>query len=477
METVLKNTIVSLLLVVIIAGCAGRDAQKDAEQNRPSPTALPEAWARIRSDDDQRTVHFVFDTANTKLDTAMRIGKDTSDSLMKHFIYRLQHALKNDLEAKGFVLDRAAITQYEVTVDNLTLDFMGASSPAPIRAKSAIRVEIKRSKHQIWVSRHISAEALGPAHITHNFKEYSRLISKNIEKLVPQAFSEPVLEALANSTDPHSFAETATDRPPSAAAVTDESLSPAAPYPSGDHRDLDFGNYHALIVGNNDYQLMPPLKTAVNDAQAVANILNNKYGFSVETLYNATRSDILRALGRYRRTMSINDNLMIYYAGHGWLDMAGDEGYWLPVDAEKDIETNWISNSYMTTTLRAIEAKHVIVIADSCYSGKLTRGVNITDRSASYLAKIVKKRSRTVLSSGGLEPVLDSGGENNHSVFASAFIEALSENNGVVDATQIFSIIRRAVMLNSYQTPEYADIRSAGHDGGDFLFVPLASAK
>ncbi|MBW2469641.1 MAG: caspase family protein [Desulfobacterales bacterium] len=477
MGPVLKNTIVSLLIVMIIAGCAGRDAQKAAEQSRPAPTALPEAWARIRSDDYQRTVGFVFDTANTKLHTAMRIGKDTSDSLMKHFIYRLQHAIKNDLEAKGFVLDPAAITQYEVTVENLTLDFSGTGSLAPMRAKSAIRVDIKRSKHQILVSRRISAEALGPQHFTYNFKEYSRLISKNIEKLVPQAFSEPVLEALAKSTDPAGFAEAVTDRPPAAAAVRDESVSPAAPYPAGDHQDLDFGNYHALVIGNNEYLLMPGLKTAVNDAQAVANILNSRYGFSVETLYNATRSDILRALGRYRRTLSINDNLLIYYAGHGWLDMAGDEGYWLPVDAEIDIETNWISNSYMTTTLRAIEAKHVIVIADSCYSGKLTRGVNITDRSASYLAQIVRKRSRTVLSSGGLEPVLDSGGKNNHSVFASAFIEALSENNGVVDATQIFSIIRRAVMLNSYQTPEYADIRSAGHDGGDFLFVPLASAK
>ena len=62
-------------------------------------------------------------------------------------------------------------------------------------------------------------------------------------------------------------------------------------------------------------------------------------------------------------------------------------------------------------------------------------------------------------------------------MFASAFIDALSENDGVVDATQVFTKIRRTVMLNSPQTPEYADIRYAGHDGGDFLFVPLDSAE
>jgi hypothetical protein len=58
-----------------------------------------------------------------------------------------------------------------------------------------------------------------------------------------------------------------------------------------------------------------------------------------------------------------------------------------------------------------------------------------------------------------------------HSVFASALIEALNENQGVLDATLLFSQIRRPVMVNTDQTPEYSDIRKAGHDGGDFLFV------
>jgi hypothetical protein len=63
--------------------------------------------------------------------------------------------------------------------------------------------------------------------------------------------------------------------------------------------------------------------------------------------------------------------------------------------------------------------------------------------------------------------------KDNHSVFAAAFIETLSENEDAVDATRIFTKIRGAVMLNSHQMPEYADICHASHDGGDFLFVPL----
>ena len=80
------------------------------------------------------------------------------------------------------------------------------------------------------------------------------------------------------------------------------------------------------------------------------------------------------------------------------------------------------------------------------------------------------KKSRTALVSGGLEPVMDSGG-GEHSVFAKAFLEALADNDGVLDGQALFARIKRPVILNSDQTPDYADIRRAGHDGGDFLFA------
>ena len=80
------------------------------------------------------------------------------------------------------------------------------------------------------------------------------------------------------------------------------------------------------------------------------------------------------------------------------------------------------------------------------------------------------KRARTALVSGGLEPVRDSGG-GGHSVFAKAFLEALQENRGVMEGQALFDAIKRPVVLNSEQTPQYSDVRGAGHDGGDFLFV------
>ncbi len=232
-----------------------------------------------------------------------------------------------------------------------------------------------------------------------------------------------------------------------------------------------FGKYYALVIGNNNYASLPKLKTARNDAQTVSNVLKRNYGFNVTLLLDAGRSDILIALSGLREKLSDRDNLLIYYAGHGFLDKEGDEGYWLPVDATKNNEVNWISNSSITTQLKAIEARHIIVIADSCYSGKLGRDVHIQKRTPDYYTRIVQKRSRSVIASGGLEPVIDSGGRGNHSVFASAFIAALEDNKGIIDTSELFNSIRRPVVLNADQVPEHADIRKAGHEGGEFIFV------
>lgn len=119
-----------------------------------------------------------------------------------------------------------------------------------------------------------------------------------------------------------------------------------------------------------------------------------------------------------------------------------------------------------------MNANHVMVVADSCYAGTLTRSLTEEpDRSNDYFRRMAEKRTRVVISSGGLEPVVDSGG-GSHSVFAAQFIKVLEENRVVLDGTGLFETIRRAVVLNADQTPQYSDIRHAGHEGGDFLFVP-----
>jgi len=238
--------------------------------------------------------------------------------------------------------------------------------------------------------------------------------------------------------------------------------------------NFNIGQYYALVIGNNNYQKLKPLKTAVNDAQSLADLLQKQYGFSVRILLDANRYKILKALGELRRQMTKDDNLLIYYAGHGFLDKASERGYWLPIDADIDFTSNWISTSEITDSLKALQSKHVLVIADSCYSGTLLRNADIRttnmEKPPALIKRLFSKKSRTVITSGGLEPVTDSGG-NNHSVFAQALLDVLTQNNSVIESERVFSKLRDRVILNADQTPEYSNIRKVGHSGGDFIFV------
>ena len=238
---------------------------------------------------------------------------------------------------------------------------------------------------------------------------------------------------------------------------------------------LDLGNFHALVIGNNRYREFDRLKSAVKDAKSVSRLLESEYGFQVTRLNNASRYEIFRALSDLRKTLKAQDNLLIYYAGHGHLDESTQRGYWLPVDAERDNYAHWISTADITDMINGMAATRVLVVADSCFSGTLSRsadyrGLVLGQEQALLLKRLADKRSRTVLTSGGLEPVLDSG-SNGHSVFANAFLSVLKENTGVLEGAQLFSQLRRKVVLAADQTPEYADIRKAGHEGGDFVFL------
>ncbi|HJN60503.1 MAG TPA: caspase family protein, partial [Alphaproteobacteria bacterium] len=169
--------------------------------------------------------------------------------------------------------------------------------------------------------------------------------------------------------------------------------------------DLALGDYHALVIGNNDYNNLPKLNTAVADAEAVSKLLEDRYGFTVTKLINATRYDVIGAMSELRASLSYDSNLLIYYAGHGIVDPVTERGYWLPVDADQGNPANWVSNDDITDMVKAIPARHILVIADSCYSGTLVRAAPVTfetwQDSRDWLKRIVGKRSRTALASAG----------------------------------------------------------------------------
>ena len=186
------------------------------------------------------------------------------------------------------------------------------------------------------------------------------------------------------------------------------------------------------------------LDTPVNDANAIAKVLHDHYGFRNTLLLNANRYQILSAINKLREDMTDKDNLLIYYAGHGTLDRVNMRGYWQPVDAEESNTANWISTFDITDLLNVMSAKGVLVIADSCYSGAMTlssvpnlaAGLSEEKRLQAF-KQISSKRSRTVLTSGGLAPVLDGGGDG-HSLFSKALLDMLENNHDIVEGLKLY---------------------------------------
>ena len=238
------------------------------------------------------------------------------------------------------------------------------------------------------------------------------------------------------------------------------------------------GAYYALVIGIDDYPApLPKLKTAVDDAKAVGALLHDRYGFRVTYLLDqsATRFKILNALARLRNTLGPDDNLLIYYAGHGFSDREAQKAYWLPVDADSGNSPNRIIADDLTTGVRVLPSRHVLIISDSCYSGALSRDADApvpSDGQAAFLNRMLRSRSRTLMASGGDEPVAD-GGSNGHSVFANAVLGALDkESQPMFTASDLFyGSVRQQVAGKSEQLPQYSIIRNSDHDEGDFVFA------
>jgi uncharacterized caspase-like protein len=235
-------------------------------------------------------------------------------------------------------------------------------------------------------------------------------------------------------------------------------------------REATFGPYRALVIGVGDYLYLPAVDTAEGDADAVASLLEERYDFEVTNLRNPGREQLLAALAELQEDLAPKDNLLIYYSGHGWLSDIDGRCYWFPVDALEDDSSNWVANQEITQHLKATKAKHIMVVADSCYTGGQPREVGLSENGRDRHSRLAEKRARVVLTSGGLEPVQAADG-GDHSVFTRAFLDVLRDNEGVLDGTSLYSQIQDIVSSGAIQTPEYIDLREAEHDGGDFLFV------
>ena len=224
------------------------------------------------------------------------------------------------------------------------------------------------------------------------------------------------------------------------------------------------GHYHALLIGVNNYQdlSITNLSKPISDAQSVKTILTGQYTFepdNVHLLANPTKEQIIDKITSLQSSLQEKDHLLIFYAGHG--TEKNDMGYWLPSNAKPNSIYNWLSYDELIGYLKGIKAKHILVVADACYSGTMVL------RDAAMQAKtcevLDRTKSRRIITSGAKQAVPD------ESVFIKFFIQELKNNKyDCITSNQLFNQLTSPVIYNSPngQLPQNGVIPNTGAEGG-----------
>jgi hypothetical protein len=233
--------------------------------------------------------------------------------------------------------------------------------------------------------------------------------------------------------------------------------------------------YRALIMGVSKYKNEGPglqsLDNPTKDAQKLYDMLTVNYTFDpsdVILLKDPTRQEIIDAFDKLSNEATENDNVVVFYAGHGIWDKQKDLGYWLPSDAEVKSKSAWIANSQIKDYLsdNAIRSRHTLLITDACFGGSIFKSRSVTAESVVRINELYKEPSRKAMTSGNLSAVPDK------SIFIQQLLKKLEDNmDEYLPAQQLFTRIYEPIVNNAATNPVYGVIQGAGDQGGDFIFV------
>jgi len=236
---------------------------------------------------------------------------------------------------------------------------------------------------------------------------------------------------------------------------------------------------YALFFATDSYDNWSDLVNPVYDANTIANELKEKYGFEVEVVENANQEDILVKIKDYsKRNYKPQDQLMIFFAGHGQFDEGFGEGY---VVAKNSLETDrakttYISHSNLRSYINNISCNHILLAMDVCFGGTLDPAIarsraadsrdELTDNE--FLARKLSKKTRRYITSGGKEYVSD-GVVGKHSPFATRMIEAFKTRGGDDQILTLSEILPHLEKIKQHEprAGEFGD----NEKGSDFVFV------
>ena len=241
----------------------------------------------------------------------------------------------------------------------------------------------------------------------------------------------------------------------------DRQSSPASPR----------GTNYLLAIAIDDYLHCSKLSNAVRDAEAFIELLTTRYHFDPTHVTfikdaEATEKRIRRAFDRLIDVVTEQDNLIVYFSGHGrHHERRG--GYWIPVEAgtSDDDWSDYISNDVIKSYLSKIKSFHTFLIADSCFSGSL-----FIDKSKEKFSgdRRDTEPSRWGLTSGKKEIVSD-GRPGTHSPFATALLDVLRKADQPLGVMRICDLVLEKVAANAEQTPMGSPLQVPGHQGGQMV--------
>jgi len=233
---------------------------------------------------------------------------------------------------------------------------------------------------------------------------------------------------------------------------------------------------YALFFATDQYDNWGDLVNPIYDSKAIGKELEERYGFEVRIVENIDQNDVFTILREYAlRNYKPQDQLFIFFAGHGQYDETFGEGY---VVARNSIandpgKNTYISHNRLRNNIDNIKCDHIFLVMDVCFGGTFdpvlasSRSVYSEIDNVEFMVKKLAVRTRKYLTSGGKEYVSD-GIAGKHSPFASRFLEALKTNGGedrLLTLTELNSFMERL-----QTTPRFGAFGS-DQEASDFLFI------
>jgi hypothetical protein len=247
-------------------------------------------------------------------------------------------------------------------------------------------------------------------------------------------------------------------------------------------RDTAYGSgtTYALMFASNVYDYYSDLVNPVLDAQTIAMELGESYGVVSEVVINPTLAETAAVIREYAsRSYKPEDNLMVFFAGHGVYDEVFREGYVISRDSRMDDlgKTSYLSHSNLRTMINNIDCPHIFLVMDVCFGGTFDPHLASTHRGApavyaeistqEFVERKLKYKTRLYLTSGGKEYVPD-GRPGFHSPFARRLIESLryyGGEDGVLTTSEILQFVEKV-----NPQPRFGEFGD-NEPGSDFILV------